>query len=161
MEKNSNLWKILAEVNDAIKFAEEKAIGIISTSGILTAFLFSKQDLNKNFDNKFFFALFSLCIAFLFASIIFSLLCLKPNFSNKSVDSVFYFNAILKKDKKEEDWSKDFNRILGNEEELETQISEQVLTKSKIARRKYRFINLSIYSFIAFLAILLMLMVMS
>jgi len=159
MNNNENYWKILSEINDAIKFAETKGIAIISTSGILTAFLFSKKDLNTEFNNCSFFVLFILCIAFLFLSILFSLLSVKPNFSIKSKYSFFYFNSIVRAHKNETDFKENIKKALSNENEIQSQLTEQIYTKSKIAKRKFKFINISIYSFIIFLTLLLVLMI--
>lgn len=161
MEKIENYWKILSEVNDAIKFAEAKAIAIISTSGILTAFLFSKQDLSPHLGNCFFFTLFVLCVVSIFSTIFFSLLCLKPNFSNESKGSMFYFNSILDSKATVSEFDAEIAKVLSSEKELSCQLSEQIITKSRIARRKYRHVNYSIFSFIVYISVLLTLMILS
>lgn len=158
MSNSENLWKILTDINEAIKFAEAKGIAIIGSSGILTAFLFSKQDSSKHFEFTFYTFLFLLCIIVLFISLLFALFCVKPNFKNKSKDSVFYFKSILETFENEESYNKYLDRINHSDFSFDKQIVEQIFVKSKIANRKFEHINMSIYFFIAFLFLLLLLM---
>lgn len=159
MDAIENYWKMLDEINKTIKIAETKGIAIISTSGISTAFLFSKDDLEIYSKGTVFSIAFILCILFLFLAILFALLCVKPNFTNKSIQSVFYFNALIEMQKNNENIEKKLDHVLGNENELKAQLSEQLIIKSKIAKRKFKFNNYSFYSYIAFLSILLILLI--
>jgi hypothetical protein len=115
MDTIQKYWKILADINDSIKFAEAKGIAIISVSGILTAFLFSKDDLSKNLKDEIYLGIFILCILALFLSILFAILCIKPNFKNKSRDSIFFFNSILEKHPSSSNFKKHADEILEND----------------------------------------------
>lgn len=152
-----DLWKILDEVSESIKLAESKALAIIGTSGIILAFLFSRNDIfnqiNTAKTDKVILLISS--ISFL-AAIISAFICLKPRFRVKSTDSLIFFRSISKLDKS--DYLNKLKNLDSNNDSIELQISERILSKSGIAKKKFRAVNISVYAFLIFLITLLSLL---
>lgn len=53
------------------------------------------------------------------------LICLKPNYSTKCSNSVFYFNSILKKNETAKKMEIELDKVLSNSKELKSQITVQ------------------------------------
>lgn len=160
MDKTENYWKILGDVNDSIKFAEAKAIALISTSGILIAFLFSRPDIiNIIKDSTSSLIIFIICSSAFLLSIISAVICLKPNFKYKSSKSIIFFKTISKDYSSGKDYFIASQKILTNEKDLGEQLSEQIIIKSRIVNGKFRAIQMSIYFFIIFIILIMILMI--
>ena len=156
------LWKIINSINKEIGIAESKAMAIISTSSIITAFLFSKSGILDHLSSSVLYTvLFISCSILLLTAIIFALFTIKPNFKYKSESSILHFKSILSKHCDENSYYDDFKQIFRNEYFFEKQLAEQIIVKSKIAKRKFCFVSLSIYSFVSFLFLLLLLVIIS
>ena len=157
------LWKILNSINSEIKIAESKAMTIISTSSIVTAFLFSKSGILDILSNSIVYnILFILCSSLLLFSITFALFAVRPNFKNKSESSILFFDSILSKYCDGNKYHESFKNIVeNNDNAFEKQLSEQIVVKSIIAKNKFKSVTIAINFFAMFLLLLMLLVLVS
>jgi hypothetical protein len=138
--KTENLKYVLTQINDRIKFADQKASFFASFNLIWV--LVQLKFLNlENFSSclyKFILLLFLLSWIF---SIIFLFLILYPRLNNKTKKSKIYFCHIANKYKDNKISAiKDFNDL--TEDEFKEDLSIQIVENSIITKRKYKLLQI-------------------
>lgn len=150
-------WKILQNINEWIKFSDQKGVFVITTySVILTLIYTNSADIYQAVTNSKILTISSiLCALFSAISIFFSFKCLSPNLSNVNKSSIFFFGHIANH-KNHNDYHSYSKSILQNGVEIEENLSEQIYTNSKIATNKFKLVTWSIRCQILSISILLL-----
>jgi len=153
MNKTDNYWNILNGIDDSIKFADAKAIALLSIYSILITIVFTGSTIITSFAELGIVKISMLIISGLsfIISIYYAFKCLMPSFTYKSKESVLFFLNISNKYKTAEDYFKSSYQIISDENKLLEQLAEQVYTKSIITKDKYKHVKISVNFFIVFI----------
>ncbi|GLU44590.1 Pycsar system effector family protein [Allomuricauda sp. NBRC 101325] len=156
-------WGSINYVLGLIRSSEIKAGLILSFYGILLNFIFQKIDLILNQGgHQFIFVLLGLWFVSTVVSIYYSIRCFMPFIEGKFEKNVFFFADIISKFGTINDFSKTFYKLSLKEEELFDQLGQQIFIISKIADKKFRYVNKSLrYLAIGLLLFLLVLVLMA
>ena len=144
-------WNILSKTTDWIKFADTKAVVILTVYGIIITIIYSNAAEVYNFLSQtwIFIILSSISTIFGAISIGYSFSAINPKIKNDNPNSLIYFGHIQEK------YYNDLSDALKENENIEIQISEQIYSNSKIAWKKYRNVSISIKFFVASIALVL------
>lgn len=131
MEKGDFVKHHNSYLNDYIKFADAKALAIITVNGLIISIIY-KYLSNNLVETKYFFVLTS-CILLFFA-IFFAVLVVYPRTSAKNSNGLIFWENVSSLDKE-----KYMTEVLNTEEEgLLEKMIEQNYFLSKTATRKYK-----------------------
>jgi hypothetical protein len=157
MTKSDNYWNILNSIDDSIKFADAKAIALLSIYSILITILFTGSGVITSFTElnvlEIIVLVFS-CLSFIISTY-YAFRCLRPSFIYKSKESILFFSSISNQFESAEKYYESSYKILSDDKKLFEQLSEQVFTKSKIASGKYKQVKISFNFFIIFIIFLI------
>jgi len=162
MNVSDNYWSILNSIDDSIKFADAKAIALLSIYSILITIIFTDPEtitgLLETSQSGSIVLIFT-GLSFV-VSAYYAFKCLKPNFNYKSKESVLFFSSISNQFESAEKYYESSHKVLSNDKKLYEQLAEQVFTKSKIASGKYKQVKVSFNFFILFIIFLLIYVVL-
>ena len=153
MNKTDSYWNILNSIDDSIKFADAKAIALLSIYSILITIVFTGSTIITSFAGLSIIRIIVLIISSLsfVVSIYYAFKCLMPSFTYKSKESVLFFLNISNKYKTADAYFKSSYQIISDENKLLEQLAEQVYTKSIITKEKYKHVKISVNFFIVFI----------
>jgi len=133
-------WGSINYISNLIKASELKAGLILSFYGILLNFIFqSTSTLFEEIPNDLFLKVLSgawfLCTA---ASIFYCVRCFIPKIEGNYDKNMFFFGDVITKFGSIKEFSKTFYQVSTHEEQLFSQLGEQIFIISKIAAWKFR-----------------------
>lgn len=140
-----DFWKILQNVNEWIKFSDQKAVFVVSTYSIILTLIYSNADEIYVAISGSLILIIGSVIASLISviSIFLSFKCLTPILNNTFTSSIFFFGHIANHN----DHNQYYNHaksIIKNRRAIEENLAEQIYTNSKIAKRKFTLVSWSI-----------------
>jgi len=145
----NNFWEQLERLEKLIRASELKAGVIFSFhSLILGLFADRLEHFNQIFDGKS--LLIILVILWIFSvliSIFFCFKCFKPRLETKYDKNVFFFRNAVNDFGNIEEYTKKIIEVIGSEDKLHKQLSEQIYVESKIIDQKFKSVNKSIQFF--------------
>lgn len=139
-KKNENLKYIFGQVNDRIKFADQKAT-LFASLNILWVLLQLNFIQTEKFDSCFEIWLLVVFIICWVLSIIFLLLIIYPRLDNKTKQSKIYFYHIANKYINDKLSALDDYEKL-SDDSISNDLVTQIVENSIIARRKYQFLQI-------------------
>lgn len=139
-------WGSVNYVTSLIKASELKAGLILSFYGILLNFIYEGTGtlLASATNDILFYILIGLWISCTAVSVFFCIRCFIPRIEGKFSPNVFFFGDVISKFGDVKKFSKTFYKVSLDEEELFSQLGEQIFIMSKIAAWKFRNVNRAI-----------------
>jgi hypothetical protein len=139
-------WGSINHVTGLIKASELKAGLILSFYGILLNFIYQSVGVVLvNVPNQIILyillAIWSCCTV---ASIYFSIRCFIPRIEAKYDKNIFFFRDVISKFGGINEFSKTFYQISKDEDQLFGHLGQQIFIISKIAAKKFTFVNRSL-----------------
>jgi len=160
IQDSNNYWEQLERLEKLIRASELKA-GIIFSfhSLILGIFLDKLEQFRPVFETSVVFIVLSfLWIISVLISIYYCFKCFKPQMELKYDKNVFFFKDAVYSFGNAKEYAKKLMEVSADEEQLYTQLSEQIHVESKIIDQKFLCVHRSIKFFgISFVFILLFL----
>lgn len=157
MDEKQDYWKIYNLTESWIKFADAKAIAFLGIIGIiLTIFIKQFQYVLSLPVTNLIKLLSIISIAFLIISVIFSILCLYPQKSDKTEKNAFYYKAISN-NFDSENYQKYLRDL--NDETFYNQLAIQIFQLASVCDKKYEYVEKSLKFFIYSIVILIILMI--
>lgn len=140
-----DFWKILQNVNEWIRFSDQKAVFIVTTYSIILTIIYTNaKDIYIGIGESTILIVGSVMSSFISViSIFLSFKCLTPTLNNTFTSSIFFFGHISN----HRDHNQYYNHaksIIKNHRALEENLAEQIYTNSKIAKKKFELISWSI-----------------
>ncbi|MCO5725151.1 Pycsar system effector family protein [Robiginitalea marina] len=156
-EKLIVYWETIEYIVGLNRSSEIKAGLIISFYGLLLGVILQMiTTLETSFRLSFF--LIVVLVVFVFfvcRSIYFSFRCFLPQIETKFDKNMFFFHDVITHYGDIHSFSKNFSKLLENEEELNHQLGQQIYVNSLIASKKFSDVNNSVrnlvYSFVPML----------
>lgn len=138
-DQSDRLWQILLKNIEWIKFSDTKATIILTVYGIIITLVYTNPNevLASIEKSPLLTGLTILTGLMSVTAIYFTFKCLNPRLNNYNPTSLLYFGHIKQKFDTHQDYYKEFNQLITDEKEYGLQISEQILTTSQIAWRKF------------------------
>ena len=149
MEKQiESLWKSYGAIQELIRFADSKATAILAIDGVFAGFFFSNISSIREIlrGNILEVAPLSLMLICLILSASFSAWCIAPRL-DKNSNCFFFFCDIARNYKTSSEFEKAFKEAPRGK--ILSDIAQQVHVNSGIAKKKHKFVWLSIYFFAA------------
>ena len=145
INNQEDYWNILTNINEWIKFSDQKSVFVITTySVILTIIYTNASEIYDAISNSKLLIWSTVITSFFSAiSIFFSFKCLSPRLKNNNTSSIFFFGHISNNTNYEEYYTYS-KSILQDKESIEKSIAEQIYTNSKIATTKFKNVTYSI-----------------
>ncbi|MGK2860955.1 MAG: Pycsar system effector family protein [Chitinophagaceae bacterium] len=139
-------WGSINYVFGLIKASEIKAGLILSFYGILFNFILQNMGviLSGEEDQNVMHILLGIWFLFAVTSIYFSIRCFMPRIEGSYDKNIFYFGDVISKFGTIREFSRTFYEVSLNEEELFDQMGQQIFIISKIATRKFKYVNRSL-----------------
>lgn len=155
-DKLENQWKIYQMINELTRFSDSKAAASITFNGIFYVLFFSSINGSNTFLSFSWLSIILAVLTFITSSIsiIYSFLCIIPTLGSKGTKSIFYFDHIAEHPKSI-DYLLYSKQIYVKDDELFEQLSEQIYINSKIARKKFRNVNVSMRFLFATIGLLI------
>lgn len=154
-DNQSDYWSILANINEWIKFSDQKSVFVITTYSVIITIIYSNStDIYDAIrESKLLIISSVICSLVSAVSIYFSYRCLSPTIKNRNKSSIYFFGHIAnhKNHKEYYEYSKN---ILNSPSEVEESLAEQIHTNSKIAYKKFMFVAYSIRAQIVSISLL-------
>ena len=161
-QDSNNYWEQLERLEKLIRASELKA-GIIFSfhSLILGIFVDRMNYFQSFFEQKITFILVSvLWVSAVLVSIFYCFKCFWPRIEVKFTKNVFFFKDAVKSFGNSEEFTKKLMEVCVTEEELFSQLGQQIYIESKIIDQKFKCIQNSLkffaISFVFFLVLLLL-----
>ncbi len=158
----NNFWEQLERLEKLIRASELKAGVVFSFhSLILGLFADRLEHFSQIFKGNILLIILAvLWIATVLISIFYCFKCFRPRIELKYDKNVFFFRDAVNRFGDIKDYTKEIMKIVGSEEQLFKQLSEQIHVESKIIDQKFKSVNQSIKYFgISFIFIILILLV--
>ena len=145
----NNFWEQLERLEKLIRASELKAGVIFSFhSLILGLFADRLEHFSQIFDgNSLLIILVFLWIFSVLISIFFCFKCFRPRLETKYNKNVFFFRNAVDDFGNIDGYTKKLIEVIGSEDELHKQLSEQIHVESKIIDQKFKSVNKSIQFF--------------
>jgi hypothetical protein len=168
MKSDLTYWSILQNTLESVKHSETKAGLMITAYGVLSTVLYinATSIFAMISQNPWLIALG--CISFFsgLGSFFFAVRCINPRFVKSGGDSIIFFGIVGSKYPTAQAYYEDSKAIVGDKEQFNAQIAEQIYINSKIAIKKFSDVGKSIRFFVInvftiFLALLLELLIWS
>lgn len=154
----NNYWEQLERLEKLIRASELKAGVIFSFHSLILGLFVDRIDFFKPLlvDNILFLVFTSLWLLFVLISIYYCFKCFIPRMELKYDDNVFFFIDAVRAFGTSEEYTKKLMEICGSEEELYSQLSQQIHAESKIIEEKFGSVKKSLKSFaISFIFVIL------
>lgn len=148
-QKTQNLWKTYEAINELIRFADTKATAILAIDGVIAGFFFSNIGTIQIILQQKPIAIVPLIMAagFILISLGFSAYCITPRLKmNKSKCLIFFCDI------SEYQSADAYRKAVENEmsdDRIERHLTDQIWANSKIAKRKYEAVTISVIIFVA------------
>lgn len=144
-DNQSDYWNILSNINEWIKFSDQKSVFVITTYSVIITIIYSNStDIYDAIRESNILIFASIICALISAvSIYFSFRCLSPNLKNTNKSSIYFFGHIANHNNYLDYYNYSKN-ILKSPSEIEESLAEQIYTNSKIANKKFKFVTYSI-----------------
>ncbi len=159
-QDTNNYWEQLERLEKLIRASELKA-GIIFSfhSLILGLFLDRLDNFKPIFQESFLLVIFAFCWIFLvLVSIFFCFKCFHPKMELKYDKNVFFFRDAAYRFGNIKEYTDKLIQVCETEEEIITQLSQQIHVESKIVDQKFRSVQRAITFFaIGFIFVILIL----
>ncbi|MGI8309546.1 Pycsar system effector family protein [Saccharopolyspora hattusasensis] len=139
-------WKALLQVNDWIKVADAKAAAVLAGSGVLGGLLvrsFPRPHAWAHHPGHAVLMLASLLLVSISTAL--ALTAVAPRLNRRGRPSLVYFGHIARHYAGPNDFKAAFLPVLDREGQLRELLAEQLWTNSRIARRKFQKVSLSIW----------------
>lgn len=130
-----NAWKALTQANDWIRAADTKAAAVLTASGVLGGLVVRSS---ATVGNPWQTALLVLTLGCVGASILLALWVFVPRLGSGRSPSLLFFGHVARKYPRPERFTADYLEMLGDRDQLETQLATQLWVTSHIAYRKHR-----------------------
>ncbi|NNE02804.1 MAG: hypothetical protein HKN52_06515 [Eudoraea sp.] len=145
----NNYWEQLERLEKLIRASEFKAGVIFSFHSLILGLFADRLDyLEPLFQENPIFTVFaSLWLLFVLISIYYCFRCFMPRMEMKYDDNVFFFRDAVKAFGNTEEFTKRLMEISENENELFTQLSQQIHAESKIIYEKFASVRQSLKFF--------------
>ncbi|MFS4417102.1 Pycsar system effector family protein [Maribacter sp. 2307ULW6-5] len=139
-------WGSINYVLGLIRASEVKAGLILSFFGILLNFILPQIEslLLIGSGHLLLYVLLGIWFICIVTSIYFSVRCFMPRIEGKYDKNIFFFGDVISKFGNIKEFSKTFYNISLKEEELFDQLGQQIFIISKIAAKKFKYVNLSL-----------------
>jgi hypothetical protein len=147
--RTENLWKTYEAINEFIRFADTKATAIMAIDGVIAGFFFSNIGTIQTILKVKPIALIPLLMVagFIMLSLGFSAYCVIPRLKmNKSKCLIFFCDI------SEYRSAEAYRKAIENEmsgDKIEGHLTDQIWANSRIAKRKYTAITISVIIFVA------------
>ena len=158
----NNYWEQLERLEKLIRASEMKAGVIFSFHSLILGLFVDRIDFIKPLltENVVFLVLTCLWLLFVLISIFYCFKCFIPQMELKYEPNVFFFMDAVKAFGSAEEFSKKLMEVCATEEELYTQLSEQIHVESKIIDEKFKSVKKSLQCFgISFIIVMLTMVV--
>ena len=159
-QDTNNYWEQLERLEKLIRASELKA-GIIFSfhSLILGLFLDRLENFKPIFEDSVLLVILTYCWIFLvLVSIFFCFKCFHPKMELKFDKNVFFFRDAATRFGNIEEYSKKLMQTCETEEEIITQLSQQIHVESKIVNKKFKSVQRAITFFaLSFVFVILIL----
>ncbi len=154
-------WGSINYILELVRASEVKAGLILSFYGIALNFILPNiQETLVAQDTPFYlYVLLGLWLICTVISIYFSVRCFIPRIEAKYEPNVFFFGDVITKFGTIKDFSKTFYRISLSQDELFDQLGQQIFILSKIASKKFGYVNRSLRYLAIGLLIFLMIVI--
>jgi len=139
-------WGSINYISNLIKASEIKAGLILTFYGILLNFVYTHfGKVIENIGDQIGFYIFSgLWLCCTLVSVYYSIRCFMPRIEDKYDKSVFFFGDVVSSFGNIREFSKKFYEISLDEDQLFSQLGQQIYINSKIAAGKFKNINKSL-----------------
>jgi len=144
--KLEHSWKTLGTINEWIRFADTKAGGVLGIVGIIASIMLSVlagTSGNLPSHDPLLFLFLVLGIISGCGSTYFAVHCLNPTLNVSEPTSLIYFAHIVHKFKTSASYQQAIGKGLADDQML-SQIADQIWANSKVAWRKYRSVTWAI-----------------
>ncbi|QBA63758.1 Pycsar system effector family protein [Muriicola soli] len=145
----NNYWEQLERLEKLIRASEFKAGVIFSFHSLILGLFAERLDIfQTTFENNGWFTAFAgLWLIAVFISIYYCFRCFMPRMEMKYDDNVFFFMDAVKAFGTSEEYTEKLLEICGSEEELYTQLAQQIHAESKIIAEKFGSVQSSLRFF--------------
>jgi hypothetical protein len=135
----NNYWEQLERLEKLIRASEFKAGVIFSFHSLILGMFADRLDaFQPAFETNIWFTIFAfLWLLCVLISTFFCFKCFMPQMEMKYDDNVFFFLDAVKAFGSSEEYTKKLLEICGSEEELYTQLAQQIHAESKIIADKF------------------------
>lgn len=144
--KLENSWKTLDTINEWIRFADTKAGGVLGIVGLIASIMLSvlaRVGSNLLNQNPLLFLFLVLGILSGCGAIYFSVRCLNPTLNIDEPTSLIYFAHIAQKFKTPLSYRQAIDKGFA-EEEMLSQVTDQIWANSRVAWKKYQAVTWAI-----------------
>jgi Family of unknown function (DUF5706) len=138
MSDVDSAWKTLERVNEWIRFADSKAVALLTGNGVLGGFVIRAMPRWSQVGThpwRYWFLATSL--GFVMAAILSNLRVLTPKLKAGEPRSLLYFDHVGKRYRDPTNFNHAFRELLNDEPRLIDQIADQVWANSRVARKKF------------------------
>ncbi|MBT8282252.1 MAG: hypothetical protein KJO86_00820 [Muriicola sp.] len=145
----NNYWEQLERLEKLIRASEFKAGVIFSFHSLILGLFAERLDIfQTTFESNGWFTAFAgLWLIAVFISIYYCFRCFMPRMEMKYDDNVFFFMDAVKAFGTSEEYTEKLLEICGSEEELYTQLAQQIHAESKIIAEKFGSVQSSLRFF--------------
>jgi len=145
----NNYWEQLERLEKLIRASELKAGVLFSFHSLILGLFAERLDFFEPMfrSNVWFTVFFVLWLICVLISVYYCFKCFMPRMEMKYDDNVFFFRDAVKAFGNSEDFTKKIIDICGSEEELYTQLAEQIHAESKIIEEKFGSVQKSLRFF--------------
>ena len=162
-QDSNNYWEQLERLEKLIRASELKAGIIFSFHSLILGLIADRLGFfNQIFTESILLIVLSiLWICSVLISVFFCFKCFRPRIELKYDPNVFFFSNAVNKFGNVKEYSKKLLEVCGNEEELCTQLSQQIHVESKIIDQKFNSVNQSLKYFALSIIFVILILVLS
>jgi len=162
-QDSNNCWEQLERLEKLIRASELKAGIIFSFHSLILGLVADRLGFfNQIFTDSILLIVLSiLWICSVLISVFFCFKCFRPRIELKYDPNVFFFKNAVNKFGDVKEYSKKLLEVCGNEEELCTQLSQQIHVESKIIDQKFNSVNQSLKYFALSIIFVILILVLS
>lgn len=145
----NNYWEQLERLEKLIRASELKAGVIFSFHSLILGLFVDRLDYLQPLllESTLFIVLTSLWLLFVLISVYYCFKCFIPRMEMKYDDNVFFFMDAVKAFGSTEEYTKKLMEVCATEEELYSQLSQQIHAESKIIHEKFSSVKSSLKCF--------------
>lgn len=152
IEKIDNYWKIFCNINEWIRFSDQKSSILLAVYGVIISAIYSNS--NEIYivlkDNNIIMILVIIGSLIAFFSFCISLTSILPSIKKSTSNSVIYYGDISREYNDYGSYEAGLNAVMANSETYESHLVEQIYVNSAIATKKYRLYRNSLILFFLF-----------
>ncbi len=154
-----NYWEQLERIERLNKASELKAGVIFSFHSLILGFLVDHMDILTGLFSEYvlFTSIFAIWLLLVLVSIYFCFRCFTPRLELKFKKSIFFFRDAARSFGDVSEFCETYIRICSNEEELYSQLSQQIYIESMVVNKKFVSVQRSLRFFaLSFAAIMIL-----